>query len=90
MRECTARRNGASGMHTQHYVREYTTLGRGMRQQQRYWEQNGRLGALRRCGRYSGLMRKAEIRVDTEDARTQNNTALKALDAFSNISLTFA
>jgi hypothetical protein len=90
MRACTARRNGASGMRTRHYVRVYTILGRGMRQQQRYWEQNGRSGALRRYGRYSGLMRKAEIRVETEDAGTQNNKLLRLLDAFSNISLTFA
>lgn len=85
MRACTARRSGASGMHTRRYVRVYTILGLGMRQQRRYWEQNGHSGALRRYGRYSGLMRrKAEIRVETEDTGTQNKKLLRSLDAFSS------
>lgn len=68
-RASTVRRSGASGMRTLRCVRVCTTPSRGMRRRRHCWEQSAHSGALRRCGRYSGLMRKMG-----NQARRENNS----------------
>jgi hypothetical protein len=81
MRAYTALHSGASGMCTQRYVRVCTIPSHGMRQRRHCWEQSGLLGALRRCGKYSGSMRKMRNRAWREN----NRLSLELLSIFSNI-----
>ena len=49
---CTERSNGGWDGHMRPFVRVCAIHGRGMRRQRRCWVWNGRLEALRHCGKF--------------------------------------
>ena len=55
--------SGAWDAHMRRCVRVYEIRGRGMRRLRRCWAQRDLLGALRRCGRFLGLMKRVVVRM---------------------------
>jgi hypothetical protein len=66
-RACTEPYSDVWGAHMRRCVRVCVIRGRGMRRRRRCWVRRGLLGALRRCGRFLGSMRRVVRRTRKTD-----------------------